>query len=167
MASGAARWIAILAATSALCVALLFVPHHVRGIDPSGSFTLFEMLQEIAGTVQEGPAAPSSMVFLAAVLALLFTLFFPILFVAMLRFTDSGALYVTGGAIAALGAVAGLIAMIFAQTVVSFGGGGSLRPATVFIWIIPGIQIAFALASIGVGFSNKLAGLAARLVGRV
>ena len=58
--------ICILISVVALCVALLFVPHHEKGPSSFGN-TMFELLSNSLGIVAEGPAVVSSLVLLGVI----------------------------------------------------------------------------------------------------
>jgi hypothetical protein len=143
----------IAASTLAVCVALLFVPHHEKGPSSFGN-TMYSLLRQSVNVIAEGPPA-ASMAVAAGMLALVFTAFYPVLFVTMLRLTGSRWPFFLGGILAGLGAAGGFLAMTLSQAPINFSGSGSAPPGTPFLWLIPAIQGACAVASVVAGFSKR------------
>ena len=143
----------VLVAALALCVALLFVPHHEKGASSFGN-TMYELFARSFTIILEGPGVPSAIV-LACVSGLLFAAFYPVVFVTLLRAPHANGVYLIFGVAAMLGAAAEYFAMALSQASIGFSGAGSVRPATAFFGIIPAIHGSIAIASLAVGVSGK------------
>jgi hypothetical protein len=92
----------------------------------------------------------------------------PVLLVPLMRWLppqpDWGPVYLLVGLLAIAGAIVNFIVMLASHMTFGFGVSNSGLGETSFIWIIPVFQIVFALVSILVGLSTRVAaGLAAWL----
>jgi hypothetical protein len=99
------------------------------------------------------------------------TAFYPAIFVALARCAfpiagqPAGALFVFGGLLAAVGAMANFIGILVLHMSFGFGTGGSSRDETPFCWIIPSFQLLFAVGSFAVGCSATVTGWMSKLLG--
>ncbi len=115
-----------------------------------------------------GKAPPGLALFIAAgVLLLVFTCCYPVVLVYLLFYAGGTTGFWVFGLLAAAGSVAECFVMSLSQAAFGFGGYASTSPVTIYYWLIPGIHMLLALASIAIGFSSKAAGLVAMLLGRV
>jgi hypothetical protein len=73
--------------------------------------------------------------------------------------------FVTCGALAAIGAAANLLHILFAHLNFAFGSSSMTTEMRFGVWLIPAVQMAFAVGSVVIGLSETCARWAAWAVG--
>jgi hypothetical protein len=153
-----------------VCGMLFFlVPHHRRGSVSGKRYTLAEIYRELLSDI---PAwlQPRTQFFVFHGLAGVLSAFYPLLLVAIARGLGPnlsaemrGTLIVAGG-ICVVGAIANVTVMVISAMTFGFGISSSSHKETVYFWIIPIFQAAFALMSIAIGVSPLCTGILYRVV---
>jgi hypothetical protein len=152
-----------------VCTALFFAPHHVRGPDAIGEFSLFDIFLDSCSSIAD-LQTPKALLFAAIIIAASLSLFYPMALVAMLRWMPpaagraGGPLLVIGGVMVVLAALVNWVAMSMSQMSFGFGGSSPLAPETALLWIIPLFQAAAAAVSFAVGLSARCSAWAVRAI---
>jgi hypothetical protein len=155
----------------AICLVLFFfAPHHRRNENSFKPCTLAEMYREFFTDSPE-VTRPGIALFLMLGVVGFATAFYPAIFIALARWAfpiagqPAGALFVFGGLLAAVGAMANFIGILVSHMSFGFGTAGSSRDETPFCWIIPIFQLLFAAGSFAVGCSATVTGWMSKLLG--
>lgn len=151
-----------------LCLALFFAPHHRRRPESFKSCTLAELYGEIWSDMPSFLTASAQMLLLLAICGLI-ACFYPaamVLMVHQLLPLTPGVrfLFILSGVIGLAGAVVNFLGMLISHMNFAFGGSSSTKDQTAFIFVIPIIQLLFALISIVIGSSTTVASAAARML---
>ena len=144
---------ALLAITSAL---FFFAPHHRSTPNRFKARTLSEIYRGFFAAIPDS-ATLRLPLFLFLGLAGIATSFYPALFVFAARLGSSASGWLLlGGIVAAVGAVANWLAMLLSDMNFGWGVSQPKHTETVFFWIMPLFQLAFAAGSIALASSDSL-----------
>ncbi len=157
-------------AVPALCAVLVFLaPHHRRRPESFQACTLAELYRSF---FRDMPSvlSPRTQGFALLGVVGVIACFYPAVLLIALRWLDpapgpgGGAALVAGGILGLAGAAVNFLGMLISHMNFAFGGSQSTKDQTVFLFLIPLFQAAFALASIAIGTSSTCAQWAHRLV---